>query len=204
MPSVPLMSASPSFSRSSTGVMPAAAKACAVGMCSPVRVADVALPHEGQGAVGERRQVARAAQRAVLVHHRRDAGVEHARRTSASVSVADAGAPGRQGGDAQQHERTDDLALHLGARAGRVGANQRALQLRPQLDGDVARRQRPEAGGDAIVRLGVVGERLDDGPRPAHLGERLVADGHGGVVAGDRDDVVERHRADADGHGGGR
>ena len=34
MPSVPLMRASPSFSRSSTGVMPAAAKASAVGIRS--------------------------------------------------------------------------------------------------------------------------------------------------------------------------
>ena len=35
MPSVPLMRARPSFSRSSTGVIPAAAKASAVGICSP-------------------------------------------------------------------------------------------------------------------------------------------------------------------------
>ena len=168
-----------------------------------LRVADDTLPHEGQGAVRERREVARAAQRTVLVHHGRDAGVEHGD-VGPERLLADTRAPRRQRGDAQEHERTDHLTLDLGARAGGVRANQRALQLCPQLDGDVARRQRPEAGGDAIVRLGVVGECLDDGPRPAHLGERLVADGHSGVVAGDGDDVVERHRADADGDGCGR
>ena len=77
MPSVPLMRARPSFSASSTGVMPAAASASAAASQLAVRVAHVALAHQRQRAVRQRREVAGAAERAVLVDDRGDAGVEH-------------------------------------------------------------------------------------------------------------------------------
>ena len=48
---------------------------------------------------------------------------------------AHAGAAGGEGGQAQQHERAHDLALDLGAGAGRVRAHERALQLGAQVDG---------------------------------------------------------------------
>ena len=71
MPSVPLISARPSFSASTTGVdagAPRAPRPSAVS--TPSRVADDALAHQRQRAVGQRGEVAGAAEAAVLVHHR--------------------------------------------------------------------------------------------------------------------------------------
>ena len=76
MPSVPLISARPSFSRSTTGVMPCAASASAASRSAPGGVAHPALAHQRQRAVRQRREVAGAAEAAVLVHHRGQAGVQ--------------------------------------------------------------------------------------------------------------------------------
>ena len=164
-----------------------------------VHVADLALTHEGQRAVRERREVAGAAERAVLVHHRRDARVEH-RHVGGQGLLADAGAPGRQGRDAQQHERPHDLALDLGAGAGGVRADQRALQLVALLDRDVPGGQGAEAGRDAVVRLGVVRQPADHLAGAPHLGQGLVGEAHRGAVAGDPHDVLDGERAGADAH----
>ncbi len=48
---------------------------------------------------------------------------------------AHAGAAGREGREAQQHEGAHDLALDLGAGAGGVRAHERALQLGAQAVG---------------------------------------------------------------------
>ena len=66
MPSVPLISARPSLASSVSGSMPAAASASAAG-ASPVD-AHLALADQRQRAVGERREVAARAERAVLGH----------------------------------------------------------------------------------------------------------------------------------------
>ena len=97
-----------------------------------VRVAHVALADQRQRAVRERREVAGAAERAVLVHHGRDARVEQAGHQLRHLR-AYAGPAGRERGQAQQHQPTHDLALHLRTRAGSVRAHQRALELRAHL-----------------------------------------------------------------------
>ena len=124
-------------------------------------------------------------------------GVEH-RHVGGQGLLADAGAPGRQGRDAQQHERPHDLALDLGAGAGGVRADQRALQLGALLDGDVPRGQRAEAGRDAVVRLGVVRQPADHLAGAPHLGQGLVGQAHRGTVARDPHDVLDAERAGAD------
>ena len=103
MPSVPLISASPSLAASSTGARPAAARASAAGISVPVGVAHVALAHQRQRAVGQRRQVAGAAERAVLAHHRRDAGRQQPGQQPRGLD-ADPGVPGRQRRQSQQHQ----------------------------------------------------------------------------------------------------
>ena len=128
MPSVPLMRARPSFSSSSTGRMPAAARASAAGIRSPSASRHVALAHEGECAVRQGGEVAGAAERAVLVDDRGDAGVQH-RDVGGQRLLADAGAAGGERRDAQQHQRPHDLALDLGAGAGGVRADEGALQL---------------------------------------------------------------------------
>ncbi|GMA87256.1 hypothetical protein GCM10025868_25060 [Angustibacter aerolatus] len=62
--------------------------------------------------------------------------------------------------------------------------------LGPPLGRDVRRGEGAEAGRHAVVRLDVVGERLDHRPAAGHLGERRGVDAHPGPVARDRDDVV--------------
>ncbi len=157
-----------------------------------------ALTHEDERAVRERRQVAGAAERAELVDDGGDARVEDAD-VGAQGLLANAGPPGREGLDPQEHEGPDDLALDLGTGAGRVRADERALELGPQLGRDVPRRERSEAGRDAVVRDRVVGERLDDRAAradalPPGLGHLDVR-----VVSGDGDDVVDGQGRAADG-----
>ena len=165
IPSVPLIRARPSFSCSATGVIPAAASASRGRAQFAGRVAHHALAHGRQRAVRQRGQVSRAAQRAVLVDDRGESGVEQGGVGLGGLQPH-AGAAGGQGRQPQQHQRTDDLALDLRSGAGRVRADQAALQLRPGLDRDVPGGQRAEAGGDAVVR----GARRPPAPRsPARL-----------------------------------
>ena len=201
MPSVPLISARPSFSASTTGVIPAAASASAAATSSPVGVAHHAFAGGGQRARGERGEVARAAERAVLGHHRRDPGGEHGGVDARGLG-AHAGATGRQRGQAQELQRTHDLALHLGPAARGVRAHQRTLQLGALRDRDVPRGQRAEAGGDAVVRRRVVGERLDHLPADLQLVLRLRGEHDGGAVPGNGDDLGGGQGGGANAHEG--
>ena len=103
MPSVPLISASPSFSARVTGARPAAARASAAGRDAPVVVPDGALADQGQRAGRQRGEVAGAAEAAVLVHHRGEPGVQQGHVGQQGLGP-DAGPAGGQGGDAQQHQ----------------------------------------------------------------------------------------------------
>ena len=198
MPSVPLISARPSLAASSTGARPAAASASAAGISVAVGVAHLALAHQRQRAVRERREVAGAAERAVLVHHRRDPVAAAAPAISSRGLAADAGVPGRQRREPQQHQRAHHLALDLRAGAGGVRADQRALQLGAHLGRDVPGGQRAEPGRDAVRR------RRAPRPAPRRLAglldrrrPRPARSSTGGPVAGDRDHVVEGERTDA-------
>ncbi|CAL9309696.1 hypothetical protein SUDANB135_04538 [Streptomyces sp. SudanB135_2055] len=121
----------------------------------------VPLAHERERAVGQGRQVAGAAQRAVLVHDRGDPGVEHVGHGPRDLG-ADAGVPGADGLQPEEHQRADHLALDPRAHPGGVRADDVALELRPQVGADVPGRQGAEAGADAVhgVRLG--GQRVHD------------------------------------------
>ena len=132
MPSVPLISARPSFSASTTGAIPARGSASAAGRSAPVGVAHLALADQRQRDVCQRRQVAGAAERAVLGHDRGDAGVEQGGQRRGGLGP-DAGAAGGQRRQPQQHQRPHHLALDLRPAAGGVRADQRALQRGPPL-----------------------------------------------------------------------
>ena len=200
IPSVPLISASPSLASSSTGVSPAAASASAAGTSAPDGVAHRPLAHQRQRAVGQRGQVSGATERPVLVHHRGDAGRDQGghqlRRLRAYAGVA-----GRQRRQAQQHQRPHHLALDLGPGARSVRAHQRALQLGAHLGGDVPGGERPEPRRDAVRRRGRRRELLDHRSRGGHRGHRLCGQLHGCALTGDRDDVDERDGAGADRYG---
>ncbi len=145
------------------------------GQQDAVGIADHALAHQRQRAMGERSKITGAAEAAVLVHHRRDPGVDHGH-VGLQGLLADAGAAGGQRRDAQQGQGADHLPLDLGPGAGGVRTDQAALQPAAQLDRDVPGGQGAEAGGDAVVRFMIIGERLDHRPGPAYLGQRLVGD----------------------------
>ena len=165
-----------------------------------VRVAHVALAHDRQRAVRERREVARAAEAAVLADDRRDAGVEHV-----GVGLRDqrthARAPGRHRREAQQHRAAHDLALHLRTRGCRVAAHERPLQLLALLERNVLRRERAEAGRDAVVRSRIIRERLDDAAGCRHRRDRVGRELDARAVPRNGHDLVDGQRADADGHG---
>ena len=73
---VPLISASPSFAASASGASPAAASASAPGRRRPPTSASPS-PSIDRRHVGERREVARGADRALHRHHRGHAALEH-------------------------------------------------------------------------------------------------------------------------------
>ena len=116
IPSVPLIRARPSLAASSTGVEPGGGQGLGGRHQRTGGVAHLALAHQRQRAVRERRQVARAAQRAVLAHHRRDPVGQQLGQQPRRLE-ADPGVPGGQRGEPQQHQRAGHLALHLRARS---------------------------------------------------------------------------------------
>jgi hypothetical protein len=156
--------------------------------------------------VGQGRQVAGAAERAVLGDHRGDAPVQERGQRLGGLG-ADAGATGGKGAQPQQHHRPDEIPLHRRPHPDRVRAHQAALEARAHGRVDVPQRQRAEAGGDAVD--GALGgrQRLDAGPAAPQAVVRRPAEGDAGAAASDRQHVggAERIAGDQDGrHGSGR
>ena len=191
MPSVPLISASPSLARSVRGATPVAASAVAPSTSCPSGESRLAFTEQDERRRGERGEVSAGAERAVLAHHRRDAGIEQGEHRVDDTG-AGAGVAHRQASGAQQDHRPDRLALDLRTHPGGVRADQRRLQLRRPLGGDHRVGERAEAGGHAVDRLRLVHQPLDD--RRATLDHRscVVAERHVATVAGDGDDICGR------------
>ena len=161
MPSVPLMSASPSFSSSSTGASPADASASAADTSSAAASYDVALAHDGERAV---RQAAPGRPSSRASRTRARTGVMPALSRSAYACAVDkphAGAPARERGQAQQHERAHDLGLDARTGARGVRADERALELGAHGRLDVPGRERAEAGAHAVDRPSRTRELFD-------------------------------------------
>ena len=121
-----------------------------------------ALTDERQRAVGERREVAGAAEAAVLVHHRHQPGVQQ-RSVGGDRGGADAAVAAGEGGKAQQHHRAHHFVLDARAVAGSVRADQALLQPGAVAGGDAAGGQRPEAGGHPVHPVAARGEDVDVG-----------------------------------------
>ena len=75
-------------------------------------------------------------------------------------------------------------------------ADQAALQLAAQLDGDVPGCQRTEAGRYPVMRLLIIGQGLDDLAGLADLSPSVVGNDDLGIVPRHRFQVFERDRAD--------
>ena len=118
-------------------------------------VFDFAQPQQRQAQMGQRRQIARSAQRTLLVDHGQDAAVEKFDQPFDRLQLHARMAVGERL-DLEQKHQPDDLGRHALARAARMRHHQVALQPRQFVVShrDVA--QRPEAGRDAVDRpLGV-------------------------------------------------
>ncbi len=200
IPSVPLISASPSLARSCTGDRPAAASASAAGISAPdaSRTSPSPISASAQCASGAR------SPEQPSEPYSRTTGVIPADSSDASscaVSRRIAGVAGGQRREPQQHQAAHDLALDLGAGARGVRADQRALELLAQLARDVAGREGAEPRRDPVRRGGGGRELLDHGPGAVDRGERVLGQRHRGPVPGHRDHVVEGHRTHAHLHG---
>ena len=197
MPSVPLIKARPSFSARVTGEMPAASNASLVGIRVPARSRTSPLTHQRQCAMGKRSQIAGAAEAAVLVHDRRQAGVEHGD-IAAQGRVTDSGTAGGESRNSQQHEGPHHLPLDLWSGSGGVRADQAALQLGAQLDRDVAGCQGAEAGGYPVMRFLIIRQRFDDLPGFANLCPSIIGNDDLGAVSCHCFQVFQGDRADSD------
>ena len=150
----------------------------------------------------QRCEVTRAAERAVLVHHRGDAGVQH-RGVGFRHDGTHAGTPSTQRGEAKQHGGAHHFLLHLRAGTRSMGAHKRNLQLLTQLVRDVASGKRTEAGGDAVDRSRVFSEFFNASPRFCNCCDGLRVDGHRGVVTGNGHNICDAEGTDAYLHSGG-
>jgi hypothetical protein len=82
-----------------------------------------------------------------------------------------------------------------------MGANEAALQLGSELEGNVAGGKGTEPGGDAVYRHWVVGECFDAGPTRGHGGKGIVTDRHRGVEARNAHDIGHGARSDTNDDG---
>ncbi len=132
----------------------------------------LALAQRRQGHVGERRQVAAAAERAVLGHDRREAVVQQPDELLDHDRAHARPAHGQRAG-AQQHHGPHDLDLDGRADAGGVRADERQLQVGPPLGRDRHGGQGPEPGGDPVHGTTRPGQRVHATPALGHRRPRL-------------------------------
>jgi hypothetical protein len=165
----------------------------------PSGVPDGPLAGERERHRSQRREVTGAAQRAVLGHDRSDPGVEQAHQRHRRRRPP-AGTAGCQRAQPQQGHCPDDLALHLGSRTSGVRPDQRLLQHRPLRQRDVPRGQRPEAGGDSVVRTLIRGQRLDVRTGGRHCLIRLRGQLHPRTSAGHRHHISPAQWPHLDSH----
>jgi hypothetical protein len=105
MPSVPLIRARPSLATSVSGAMRVGSGPGVGGV-----VGHLALAEQRERAVGQRREIARGAQRSVLADDGRDARVEQREDRFGDDRPRPRATHGQRAG-AQQHHRAHDLAL---------------------------------------------------------------------------------------------
>ena len=135
-------------------------------------MARLALAEQHQRHVGERREVARGAHRALGRDQRVNLGVEQ-RDQRVDDLAADAGEAPRQAIDLEQQDQAHGGVVERLADAGRVRQHQRALQQLEVLARDAGLREQAEAGVDAVDRAVLVDDL-------AHAGDAAL-DGRAGL-----------------------
>jgi len=146
MPSVPLMSARPSFVSSLTVFNLAGGPAAA----GPVQ--HLAFADQRETDMGEWGEVSAAADRAVARHYGRDSLVQHPDQRIGEQRPY-ARQTHRQGAGTEQHRRPDDLGIHRRPNTGRVRPDERQLQLRLAERRDARAGQGPKTRRHAVDRF---------------------------------------------------
>ena len=161
-----------------------------------------ALAEQHERDMRERREIATAAERAVLGDPRRDAGREQVEQPVGQHRPRPT-ATHRERARTQQHHRPHDLGLDRVAHAGGVRSDQCGLQAGSARGLHVHIGERAEAGRHAVDRQPRRGQLLDDVARRLHRGPCLIAQHRTRPATGDRHDLVDREtvaREDDVGH----
>ena len=152
--------------------------------------------------MGERREVARRADAALLGHDRVDPGVEHRQQSIDEQRPAAAVAEGERVG-AQEEHRPDDLARERSAHPRGVAHQQVLLQLAGLRGLDERRGEGTESGRHAVHHGALGDERLDDVARLLHPLARVRVEGRGRALPGDGLDVGDGQVGAGQDHGVG-
>ena len=156
--------------------------------------AHLALADHRQGEMGERGQVARGAERALLGHDRQQARARASRRKRSTTSRLTPEWPSASTWARKRQHRPDLLGGELVADGDRVRAKQPVLQGRGVLRGEVHVRQAAETGRHPVDDLPRLESRDDDLARAVDSLQNLLAQARRGAP-GDRDDVFDAQRA---------
>ena len=190
MPSVPLISASPSLAASSSGVEPgrgAARRRAVTGSPSWPSTQPSPSSTSAQCASGARSP--EAPSEPCSGTHGVMSWLSRSTRACGDQRP-DPGAAQGERADPQQHHRPDHLARHRRADPGGVRADQRVLQLGPPLRGDERVGERAEPGGDAVDRAAATLDAVHDGPAGRHRVDGGRGEDDRARAAGDREHVV--------------
>ena len=151
----------------------------------------LALTHENQPHVGQRGQIPARSEGSVLRHPWNDSGIQQPDETLGDDRPS-AREPERQSSRPQEHHGPDRLGFHGRPHPGRVGTDQRTLQVRPSSGGDRGGRQGTETGRDSVCRISLR-QALDYGARGTHTLQRCVRKAYSLPSAGNIDHVRNGH-----------
>ena len=153
------------------------------------RLGALTFADQGKGNGGERGEIAAGTQRTVFVNRRDDVGVQQGE-DRVDHHLPHTREPHRQRARPQQHHRPHDFCLDERPHAGRMRSDEGALQLLASFRWDHRRRQRTEAGGDAVHRSVACGQTFDDRRAASDRDAGRFRHADPGPPACDGDDIV--------------
>ncbi len=161
---VPLMSDRPSLRREPDRLEADCSK-CLGAREPPALDERVALPHQREREMRERREIAARADRAARRHLGQDAPIQALEQQLDRLDTR-AGVALRERVRTEEHRRSNDVVGVRLPDSARVAAQQAKLELLRQLVGDVRRHEAAETRVDAVRVLAA--SALDELPRRAH------------------------------------
>ena len=148
---------------------------------------------EDESQVGQGREVARGAQRALFGYHRHDAGVQH-RDEGGHGRWPDPRAAHREGVRPEEGHGANDLFGEWIAYAAGVAHDEVALQCGVIVLRDHHVAELAEARRDAVAHEAIVDAGVHDRSRLCHAFQGVAGDGDLGTASGDPDHVIQGER----------